>query len=89
MNTRLALNTLRAFLVLAFALLAGFVIFCLALSAQAAPAAKTVKPARPVIKIGHAYRAEKRRKAQKHRKLVPLRPVPCYYPPWMDEDWVA
>ena len=61
---RFALRLLRAFLLFAFLLLAFFVVFCLALSAQAAPAKNVVcaapaarqKP--PVVRIGQPYRAQ-------------------------------
>ena len=59
------MKLLRTFILFAFLLLAGFVIFCLALSTQAAPAKNVVcaapaarqKP--PVVRIGRPYRAER------------------------------
>ena len=70
MKPSTALKVLRAFLLFAFLLLAGFVIFCLALSAQAAPAKNAVHAASkalpavrqkpPVVRIGRPYCAELR-----------------------------
>ena len=76
MKPSLALKVLRAFILLTFLLLAGFVIFCLALSAQAAPsrnavpAAPAVRQTPPVVRIGTPYRAE--RTAPKKPLIKPL-----------------
>lgn len=75
-TSSIALKVLRVIILFAFLLLAGFVVFCLALSAQAAPASKVIRLARPVvkqnqivIKIGHSYRAE---------RLHPQPPAPSF-----------
>ncbi len=70
MKPSTALKVLRAFLLFAFLLLAGFVIFCLALSAQAAPAHQ--KP--PVVRIGQPYRAELKPKEQKPKEKPQAKP---------------
>ncbi len=85
MEPSTALKVLRAFLLFAFLLLAGFVIFCLALSAQAAPAKNAVHAASkalpaacqklPVVRIGKPYRAERtspNKSSQRRRKVVGL-----------------